>query len=172
LRALLLAGTALLWWQIALGGWVSTNYAVLACTEFPSCQGSYWPPMDFKQGFTLWRELGQLKSGESISFQALTAIHYVHRLMSYVLIPVLMVLAWWLGRAGLRGTSRALALLLAWQFFSGLSNVVLGWPLVAAVAHTAGAAGLVMVLTGAISSTRAAARAHQPTRLNTGPLPV
>jgi cytochrome c oxidase assembly protein subunit 15 len=171
LRVLLLAGTALLWWQIALGGWVSTNYAVLACTEFPSCQGSYWPPMDFKQGFTLWRELGQLQSGESISFQALTAIHYVHRLMSYVLIPVLMVLAWWLGRAGLRGTSRALALLLAWQFFSGLSNVVLGWPLVAAVAHTAGAAGLVMVLTGAISSTRAAA-AHQPTRLNTGALPV
>ena len=171
LRVLLLAGTALLWWQIALGGWVSTNYAVLACTEFPSCQGSYWPPMDFKQGFTLWRELGQLQSGESISFQALTAIHYVHRLMSYVLIPVLMALAWWLGRAGLRGTSRALALLLAWQFFSGLSNVVLGWPLVAAVAHTAGAAGLVMVLTDAISSTRAAA-AHQPTRLNTGALPV
>jgi cytochrome c oxidase assembly protein subunit 15 len=64
-----------------------------------------------------------------------------------------------------------LALLLAWQFFSGLSNVVLGWPLVAAVAHTAGAAGLVMVLTDAISSTRAAA-AHQPTRLNTGALPV
>jgi cytochrome c oxidase assembly protein subunit 15 len=161
LRALLLAGTALLWWQIALGGWVSTNYAVLACTEFPSCQGSYWPPMDFKQAFTLWRELGQLKSGESISFQALTAIHYVHRLMSYVLIPVLMVLAWWLARVGMRGASRALALLLLWQFLSGLSNVVLGWPLVAAVAHTAGAAGLVMVLTGAISSTRAAARAHR-----------
>ena len=172
LRALLLVGTALLWWQIALGGWVSTNYAVLACTDFPSCQGSYWPPMDFKQGFTLWRELGQLKSGESISFQALTAIHYVHRLMSYVLIPMLMVLAWWLGRSGLRGTSRALALLLLWQFFSGLSNVVLGWPLVAAVAHTAGAAGLVMVLTGAISSTRASAQAHQPTRLNSGPMPV
>ena len=172
LRVLLLAGTALLWWQIALGGWVSTNYAVLACTDFPSCQGSYWPPMDFKQGFTLWRELGQLKSGESISFQALTAIHYVHRLMSYVLIPLLMVLAWWLGRSGLRGTSRALALLLLWQFFSGLSNVVLGWPLVAAVAHTAGAAGLVMVLTGAISSTRASAQAHQPTRLNSGPMPV
>jgi cytochrome c oxidase assembly protein subunit 15 len=128
--------------------------------------------MDNKQGFTQWRELGQLKSGESISFQALTAIHYVHRLMSYVLIPVLMVLAWWLARVGMRGTSRALALLLAWQFISGLSNVVLGWPLVAAVAHTAGAAGLVMVLTGAISSTRAAAQADQPTRLNTGPLPV
>lgn len=170
MRALLLAGTGLLWWQIALGGWVSTNYAVLACTDFPSCQGSYWPPMDFKQGFELWRELGQLQSGENISFQALTAIHYVHRLLAYVLIPVLIVLAWLLGRVGLRGTSRALTLLLLWQFFSGLSNVVLGWPLVAAVAHTAGAAGLVIVLTGAISSTRAVAQVQQPSRLNADPL--
>ena len=44
--------------QIALGGWVSTNYAVLACQAFPTCQGSWWPAMDFHHGFTLWRDLG------------------------------------------------------------------------------------------------------------------
>ncbi len=49
------AVTALLVLQIALGGWVSTNYAVLACTQFPTCQGSWWPPMNFAQGFEIWR---------------------------------------------------------------------------------------------------------------------
>jgi cytochrome c oxidase assembly protein subunit 15 len=166
LRVFLLACTALLWLQIGLGGWVSTNYAVLACTEFPGCQGSFWPAMDFRQGFTLWRELGKLPNGENISFQALTAIHYVHRLMAYLLMPALLALAWWMGQEGLRGTALSLLLLLVWQFLSGLSNVVLGWPLFAAVAHTAGAAGLVIVLTGAISSSQAVARARRPSFLN------
>ncbi|MEQ1657388.1 MAG: COX15/CtaA family protein, partial [Hylemonella sp.] len=80
LRALLWWGLGLLTLQIALGGWVSTNYAVLACTEFPACQGSWWPEMDFFQGFELWRELGLTGDGQHISFAALTAIHYVHRL--------------------------------------------------------------------------------------------
>ena len=49
--------------QIALGGWVSTNYAVLACSTFPACQGSWWPAMDFRQGFELWRPLGMTGAG-------------------------------------------------------------------------------------------------------------
>ncbi|HAL37574.1 MAG TPA: heme A synthase, partial [Polaromonas sp.] len=77
----------------ALGGWVSTNYAVLACTDFPSCQNSLWPLMDFNQGFTLWRELGAGHEGANISFQALTAIHYAHRLASYLVLAVLLALA-------------------------------------------------------------------------------
>ena len=63
MRNLLLAAFAALWLQVALGGWVSTNYAVLACTEFPACQGSWWPAMDFTQGFELWRELGKTGAG-------------------------------------------------------------------------------------------------------------
>src|SRR5665647_1209636 len=63
--------------QVALGGWVSTNYAVLACTQFPQCQGSWWPLMDFAQGFDLWRELGMTGEGKFLGFQALTAIHYM-----------------------------------------------------------------------------------------------
>lgn len=158
----LLACFGLLWIQIALGGWVSTNYAVLACTDFPTCQGSLWPVMDFQQGFALWRELGQGRGGENISFQALTAIHYVHRLAAYGVMVALLILAWLLRGTGLASTARWLWLLVLWQLVSGLSNVVLGWPLVAAVAHTGGAAGLVIVLTGAVSASRCRPWQHDP----------
>jgi cytochrome c oxidase assembly protein subunit 15 len=131
---------------------VSTNYAVLACRDFPTCQGSWWPLMHFSEGFTLWRELGLNRSGDAIAFPALTAIHYVHRLAAYV---VLLALLWMAKRLwsvpGMRGTASALLLLALWQLASGLSNVVLEWPLVAAVAHTGGAAALVIVLMGALA---------------------
>ena len=154
-RLFLMAAFALLWLQIALGGWVSTNYAVLACTDFPSCQNSFWPVMDFKQGFTLWRELGAGHEGGYITFQALTAIHYVHRLAAYAVFVVLMLLAFRLQRIpALRQQARWLAGLTLLQIITGLSNVVLGWPLFAAVAHTGGAAALVVVLTGIVFSSR------------------
>lgn len=156
-RAWLLAAFALLWLQIALGGWVSTNYAVLACSEFPTCQGAWWPAMDFAQGFELWRELGKTAAGDHITFAALTAIHYAHRLAAYALIAVLAVCAWHLHRGPLAVQARWIAGLVLWQLASGLSNVVLGWPLAAAVAHTAGAAALVMVMTWALRESRAAA---------------
>ncbi len=150
-RAWLKAGYGLLWLQIALGGWVSTNYAVLACNSFPACQGSWWPSMDFAQGFELWRELGKTGAGDHISFAALTAIHYAHRLMAYLLVPLFAALAWRLHRSpDLRRQARWIAGLVLWQLATGLSNVVLGWPLVAAVSHTAGAAALVVVLTWAL----------------------
>jgi cytochrome c oxidase assembly protein subunit 15 len=160
LRHWLLAAYALLWVQIALGGWVSTNYAVLACSEFPTCQGGWWPAMDFRQGFELWRELGKTGAGEHITFAALTAIHYAHRLMAYALLALLALLAWRLRAGPLQATSRIVAALALWQFASGLSNVVLGWPLVAAVAHTGGAAALVVALTWALRESRAARSAH------------
>ncbi len=151
---LLLAATfALLWLQIALGGWVSTNYAVLACTDFPACQGSLWPQMDFREGFTFWRALGAGLDGDNISFQALTAIHYVHRLAAYLVFAALLLLAHKLRPIpAMRSYALWIGGLALWQFATGLSNVVLGWPLVAAVAHTGGAAALVVVLTGAIFS--------------------
>ena len=146
---------ALLWLQIALGGWVSTNYAVLACSEFPTCQGSWWPSMDLREGFSLWRELGLSRSGEAIPFAALTAIHYVHRLTAYAVLAALGWLAWRLWAVpALRGTARSLLALAGLQLLSGLANVVLDWPLLAAVGHTGGAAALVIVMTGALSGTR------------------
>ncbi len=157
LRIALWAVAGLVSVQVVLGGWVSTNYAVLACTTFPTCQGSWWPAMDFAQGFEVWRELGMLQDGSHISFAGLTAIHYVHRLIAYVVLAALVWLAWRLRRvAALRAQSHWLAGLAALQLVTGLSNVVLGWPLVAAVLHTGGAAALVVVLTWALAASRAA----------------
>ncbi len=144
---LVLAGLSVL--QIALGGWVSTNYAVLACSDFPLCQGSAWPPMDFEHGFALLRELGAGKDGGFLPFAALTAIHYTHRLGAYVLLAAITLIAWQLHRSGdvaLRRWAWRLAAVALWQVASGVSNVVLGWPLLAAVAHTGGAAALVILL--------------------------
>jgi cytochrome c oxidase assembly protein subunit 15 len=152
--------------QVALGGWVSTNYAVLACTTFPTCQGSWWPEMDFSQAFELWRPLGVLKDGSHIGFAALTAIHYVHRLFAYAVLGVLVVLAWRLrcdtaAQADTIAQARQRAVQVRWllglaglQLLTGLSNVVLDWPLVAAVLHTGGAAALVVVLVWALDSSR------------------
>jgi cytochrome c oxidase assembly protein subunit 15 len=162
LRGALAAGFALLWLQVALGGWVSTNYAVLACTDFPKCQGTWWPPMALREGFELWRPLGMTGAGEPITFAALTGIHYVHRLMAYLLLPVLWALAWRLHRAGLGAQARWLAGLALLQLVTGLSNVVLGWPLLAAVLHTGGAAALVVVFTWALATSRVTGVAQAP----------
>jgi len=156
-RALLIATLAAVSLQVLLGGWVSTNYAVLVCDGFPTCQGQWWPPMDFARGFELWRPLGQLADGTPIDFAALTAIHYVHRLFAYVVFAFLIFAAWRLwSHAGLRRPVRAIAALSALQLVTGLSNVVLDWPLVAAVLHTGGAAALVAALVWALSLCRAA----------------
>ena len=151
--------------QIALGGWVSTNYAVLACTGFPACSGQWWPAMDAAQGFTLLRELGRAGHGAYLNFDALVAIHMAHRLFALVALAVLVWLVQRLWRQpGAQARSYALALLalLLWQAASGLSNVVLGWPIVAALAHSAGAAALVVVLTSLWARLRADAAVLRP----------
>lgn len=151
------AGFVLLWVQIALGGWVSTNYAVLVCDEFPMCQGQWMPSVQWREGFTLWRELGQTAAGNTISLPALTAIHIVHRVFAFVVFAVLGVAAWQMysssgPRSVLRTAAWWVTLLLLAQLVTGLSNVVLGWPLLAAVLHTGGAAALVVVVTGVLSA--------------------
>jgi cytochrome c oxidase assembly protein subunit 15 len=155
LQSGLVAATVLLVVQISLGGWVSTNYAVLACDTFPACQNSWWPVMDFQQGFTLWRELGLTAAGDNISFAALTAIHYAHRLMAYLVLFVLvLVAAAMLRHEALGKQARSLMALTLLQLLTGLSNVVLDWPLVAALMHTGGAAAMVGVMIWSLSSLR------------------
>lgn len=141
--------------QVMLGGWVSTNYAVLACSDFPMCQGQWWPEMDFRQGFELRRALGLTASGVPIDFAALTAIHYVHRLMAYLLLALLGGSAYLLHSAGWRRPARLLAALTALQLITGLSNVVFDWPLAAALLHTAGAAALTLLLTWLVAKSSA-----------------
>jgi cytochrome c oxidase assembly protein subunit 15 len=133
--------------QIALGGWVSTNYAVMACPDFPLCQGRWVPEMDFRHGFTVWRDLGRTGGGDLIPFQALVAVHWTHRMFAYLVFALLGWLAWCAWRLdGLSRLARTLAALLALQFVTGLSNIVLQWPLLLAVLHNGGAAALVGVL--------------------------
>jgi len=148
LRSLAAAAAALLLVQIALGGWVSTNYAVLACPDFPTCHGRMVPTgMDFDAGFTLWRDLGMTADGAPIPFQALVAIHWVHRSFAYLVIAALGLLVWRLWPlAGVSGLARALAAVLAMQFATGVSSVVLAWPLPLAVLHNGGAAVLLALL--------------------------
>ncbi|MBY0466203.1 MAG: COX15/CtaA family protein, partial [Burkholderiales bacterium] len=141
--------------QVALGGWVSTNYAVLACAEFPQCQGSWWPSMSFEEGFQIWRHLGLQADGTPIAFSALTAIHMVHRMAAGLLLPVLLVVALALHRTpGMQTQSKWLTGLLVAQVVTGLSNVLLQWPLITAVLHTAGAAGLLLTLTWTLAASR------------------
>jgi cytochrome c oxidase assembly protein subunit 15 len=155
LRRLLLLATAMVGMQVLLGGWVSTNYAVLACTTFPTCQGSWWPPMNFSQGFEIWRPLGRLADGRYLDFAALTAIHYVHRLFAYAVFAILILLAVRLWRHPLlRKVAKAIGLLTLLQALTGLANVVLNWPLFAAVLHTGGAAALIVALVWALSVSR------------------
>jgi cytochrome c oxidase assembly protein subunit 15 len=148
-------GLLLLMVQVTSGAWVSTNYAVLICTEFPLCQGAVWPMMDFAGGFQIWRPLGLDAAGAPISFQALTAIHFVHRVLAVVTLLLLTALTLALRpHKSLRKPVRILGALLVLQLATGLSNVVLGWPLVAAVLHTGGAGAMVVVLVWLLASTR------------------
>ncbi len=147
-RPWMIGGIALLVVQIALGGWVSTNYAALACMDFPTCHGEWVPPMDFSGAFSLVRALGELPSGELISQQALTAIHWTHRNFAFVVFAYLGWLAWRLRVVpGLRVPATGVLWVLLMQFFTGLGSVVLGWPLVLAVLHNGGAALLVLLST-------------------------
>ena len=169
-RLLLWVAFAVLWLQIALGGWVSTNYAVLACPDFPTCHGRWWPEQNW-QGFALWRELGHTPDGQLLPFAALVTIHFVHRTAAWGVLALLLILAWGLYRhSGLRRQAQAVAALCALQFATGLSNVVLDWPLLAAVLHTGGAAALVIVLTWTLAASRAvsAPRAMSVAPLSTG----
>ena len=147
LRGAATLGLALVVVQIALGGWVSTNYAALACTDFPLCQGQWVPPMDFDHAYTLHRELGETASGELLPMTALTAIHWTHRLMALLVTLYLLWLATRLLRApGLAGLGMSILVLLTVQVTLGISNVLFSLPLPLAVAHNAGAAWLLAAL--------------------------
>jgi cytochrome c oxidase assembly protein subunit 15 len=133
--------------QIALGGWVSTNYAALACSSFPLCSGDLIPQMDFANGFTLWRDLGRTAHGDYLPVSALTAIHWTHRIFA---LAVVVVAAWMALRAfkldALRKTARWVLIMIAAQFALGVSTVFLKLPLALAVAHNGGAALLLLLL--------------------------
>ncbi|SHF34445.1 cytochrome c oxidase assembly protein subunit 15 [Microbulbifer donghaiensis] len=132
--------------QIALGGWTSSNYAALACADFPTCHGQWWPQADFQQGFNIAQQIGPNYLGGALESDARTAIHLTHRigaLIVSVLVLGLALLAW---RAGSRRWAVGLAGVLGLQVCLGIANVVMFLPLPIAVAHNAGAALLLLGL--------------------------
>ena len=146
----LVAGLLLLVGQVFLGGWTSANYAALACTDFPTCQGQWWPQTDFREGFVFWRGLGTNYEFGVLDNPARTAIHLSHRIMAAVVaLYWLALLAYLLARGGtvaLRMVSAVTLLLLVIQLSLGISNVVLHLPVGIAVLHNGGAAVLLLAV--------------------------
>ena len=148
LRKWAVVGLAVLAAQIFLGGWVSTNYAAVACPDFPTCQRAWWPEMDFREAFVLWRGLGIDYEGGVLDHPARVAIHFTHRIGAVVTALVLGVLAWLAARhgasRGVRGAGLALAGTLVLQLLVGPVMVLQTFPLGLATLHNAVAALLVL----------------------------
>jgi cytochrome c oxidase assembly protein subunit 15 len=133
--------------QIILGGWVSTNYAAVVCTDFPTCQGSFWPNMEFNHAFHIVRELGETPDGQNLNVASLTAIHFIHRIGALIVTGILGFLALALWRnPGTKPLAIKLVAVLALQIAMGIGNVVFQLPLWLAVAHNGGAALLLVTL--------------------------
>ena len=137
----------LLFVQILLGGWTSTNYAALACTDYPTCHGSLIPEMDFANGFTIFRDLGVNAYGDPLSIEALYAIQWVHRVGAIILTIYLFILAYYLkGYPGLKFYRNLLVLAIILQFIIGVANLLFYLPIALATMHNLGAALLVIIL--------------------------
>ena len=162
LKRVLGVGLALLVAQIALGGWVSANYAALACgggswrmANFPQCVGQWWPPHDFREGFTLWRGIGVDYEGGVLDGASRIAIQMAHRLMAIVLACWLAFCALRLWRQpGMRGWGAGLLVALLAQVTLGILNVKLALPLGVAVLHNAGAVVLLFVMVSLLARLR------------------
>lgn len=131
--------------QIALGGWVSSNYAALACPDLPLCHGEVLPALDFANAFHVIRELGQTPDGDLLGLPALTAIHWTHRMFALLVVGIV---GWAAMRAYrvVKSVGAIIAALLLVQFAVGIANVAFGLPLPLAAAHNAGAALLLLAL--------------------------
>lgn len=129
--------------QVALGGWLTANYAALACPDFPTCHGVWIPDMDFTAGFDIFQDVGPNYLGGLMSSDARVAIHVVHRLGAVAVLLFAGALA---VRLGSRPLAWVLAGMLGVQLALGIANVVFALPLAVAVLHNAGGAALLLVV--------------------------
>lgn len=150
LRPWLYGGLVLVIMQIALGAWTAANYAAVACTDLPTCQGQWWPEMDFRHGFDITQSVGPNYLGGQLAADGRVAIHVSHRIGALVVLVYLggLLAALWRhgGPAGIRGAVALAGAALAIQILLGLANVILSIPLGIAVAHNAMGAGLLLTL--------------------------
>lgn len=126
--------------QVFLGGWTTSNYAALACPDFPMCQTQLWPDMNFAAGFDLAHPIGPNYLGGHLDIPSRTAIHMAHRIGALITTVVCLWLAFRLFRERFSGLGLTLLLILAGQVTLGISNVVFGLPLAVAVLHNLGGA--------------------------------
>jgi cytochrome c oxidase assembly protein subunit 15 len=158
-------GFAVLALQIFLGGWTSTNYAAVACPDLPTCQRSFWPDMDFKDAFVLWRGLGIDYEGGVLANPARVAIHVTHRLGAVVAGLTLLslgILVAARARGRLRVIGGVLIVAVLAQVSLGVSTVHWGVPLSIATMHNAGAAFLVLVMVTLLHALWPASRGQGP----------
>ncbi|TZF91504.1 COX15/CtaA family protein [Cognatilysobacter lacus] len=148
LRRLVAVALVLLGVQVALGGWVSSNYAALACgNDFPTCVGTWTPPANFHDGFAVMRGVGVDYEGGVLDGASRIAIHLAHRMWAAIVFVYLLWLSLrFLRMPGMRGWGTLLGLLTLSQVALGIANVKLGLPLHVAVSHNAGAALLLATL--------------------------
>jgi cytochrome c oxidase assembly protein subunit 15 len=148
LRKYALLGLAALLLQISLGGWTSSNYAAAACPDLPTCQSSWWPRMDFRDAFVLWRGLGIDYEGGVLANPARVAIHVTHRIGAVVMGSILIIVGYLCAATArsrrLTAAGSFLALAVALQIGIGVAMVHFGFPLPLATLHNAGAALLVI----------------------------
>jgi cytochrome c oxidase assembly protein subunit 15 len=135
--------------QIALGGWVSSNYAAISCPDFPKCQAQWLPQgMDFGDAFVLWRGLDIDYTGGVLEHPARVAIHFTHRIGAVVASIVLALLGWLAIRnaptALVRNGGYWVLAALALQLLIGIFMIWRGFPLLLATGHNAGAAILLV----------------------------
>lgn len=149
LRLISLAVFVLVVLQITLGGWTSSNYAALACIDFPTCHGEWLPDTDFAQGFNLSSEHGPNYLGGLLDNEARTAIHLSHRLGAIVVTVAVLLMSLLFWRTGIRGL-KVLAVVtvsvLVLQVSLGVTNILAALPLSVAVAHNGVGALLMLVM--------------------------
>lgn len=147
LKGLVKLAIVVVFFQIFLGGWTSSNYAAIICADFPTCQGSFFPPMDFASAYQLWGHNVDNYEFGILGNDARVTIQWTHRLGAYITIAMLIYMitkVWQFKR--LRKILKIIAVLLAVQVALGISNVLLSIPMAIAMAHNAVAVLLLLSL--------------------------
>lgn len=147
-----ITGMVVVYVQISLGGWTSANYAALVCPDLPVCQGSWWPTMNFSEGFVPWRGLGVDYEFGVLDTPARTAVHVSHRMgavLTLVIVGLIALASLRDTNAGVKRAGIILLLLLLTQFSLGVANIVFKLPIAVAVMHN-GVASLLLAATGTL----------------------
>ena len=125
--------------QIALGGWVSSNYAGLACLGFPQCNQHWLPTFDWSRAFDVLSPVGANYQGGQLDLAARVTIQWVHRIGALVTFSYISLLAFFILRRVEEPWVCCMAsvawFLVALQCLLGILNVVYFLPLVVAVLH-------------------------------------